>query len=82
MFSIQRFRNEVHACSLLPPTDTLLVGVYSTETHPFGLIYEYMDNLDLKQYLKSEPNVGRLNLVSVSSDILHAKHPLLTLSNR
>ena len=77
--SIQRFRNEVHACSLLPPTDVLLIGVYSTETHPLGLIYEYAGNLDLQQYLRSEPNAGRLNLVLVPSDVLHTRHPLLTL---
>jgi len=41
------------------------MGVYSTETHPFGLIYEHMDGLDLKQYLRNEPNVGRLKLVFV-----------------
>ena len=41
------------------------MGVYSTETHPFGLVYEYMDGLDLMQYLGNEPNVGRLELVLV-----------------
>ena len=40
-----------------------LVGVYSTETHPFGLIYEYMEGLDLKQHLRNQPNVGTLELV-------------------
>ena len=42
-----------------------LVGVYSTETHPFGLVYEYMANLDLKQYLRKESNVGGLKLVLI-----------------
>lgn len=41
------------------------VGIYSTETHPFALVYEYMDGLDLKQYLRSEPNAGKLKLVLV-----------------
>jgi len=40
-----------------------LVGVYSTETHPFGFIYEYMEGLDLKQHLRNQPNVGKLELV-------------------
>jgi len=40
-----------------------LVGVYSTESHPFGLIYEYMEGLDLKQHLRNQPNVGKLELV-------------------
>lgn len=39
------------------------VGVYSTEAHPFGLVYEYMDSLG--QYLMDGPNVGRLKLVLV-----------------
>jgi serine/threonine protein kinase len=43
------------------------VGVYSTEAHPFALVYEYMDGLDLKQYLRNEPNARKLELVSVSS---------------
>ena len=40
-----------------------IVGVYSTEAHPFGLVYEYMDGLDLRQFLRNEPNAGRLKLV-------------------
>jgi len=42
-----------------------LVGVYSTEAHPFGLIYEYMDGLDLRQYLRNKHDVDRLNLVLI-----------------
>ena len=41
-----------------------LMGVYSTETHPFGLVYEYMGNLDLKQHLRND-NAGGLKLVLV-----------------
>ena len=40
-----------------------IVGVYSTEAHPFGLVYEYMDGLDLRQFLRNKPNAGRLKLV-------------------
>lgn len=40
-----------------------LVGVYSTDAHPFGLVYEYLDGLDLKQYLRNEPNTDSLKLV-------------------
>jgi hypothetical protein len=36
---------------------------------PFGLVYEYMDNLDLRQHLKNEPNVGRLELVLAPSPL-------------
>ena len=67
---LQRFCNEVRVCELLRHGDVdavPLVGVYSTEEHPFGLVYEHMDNLDLRQYLKNEPNVGRLELVPIPS---------------
>ena len=43
-----------------------LVGVYSTEAHPFGLIYEYMDGLDVRQRLRNAPNEDKLTLVSHS----------------
>ena len=65
MVPIQRFRNEVHTCSLLSEADAFLVGMYSTQRHPFGLVYEYMDNLDLKQYLTNEPEVEKLKLVAI-----------------
>lgn len=63
---LQRFRNEVRIWSLLHRrgVDVVpLVGVYSTEAHPLGLIYEYMECLDLREYLRSGPNVERLKLV-------------------
>ena len=63
---LQRYCNEVRVCSLLCNRDVgvaMFVGAYSTEAHPFGLIYEYMDGLDLKQYLTNEPYVGKLKLV-------------------
>ena len=65
----QRFCNEIRVHSLLHRGDVnvvSLVGVYSTETHPFGLIYEYMKGLDLKQHLRNQPSVGTLELVTVS----------------
>ena len=63
---LQRFRNEVYTSSFLRRRDVdivPIVGVYSTEAHPFGLVYEYMDGLDLRQFLRNEPNAGRLKLV-------------------
>jgi serine/threonine protein kinase len=65
---LQRFCNEVHVCDLLRHggVDVVpLVGVYSTDTHPLVLVYEYADNLDLRQYLRNEPNVRRLDLVRI-----------------
>jgi len=63
---LQRFHNEVHVWSTLHHRGAgvvLLVGVYSTEAHPFGLVYKYLDGLDLRQHLRDKPNVGRLKLV-------------------
>ena len=68
----QRLRNEVHVCSLLQRDGVNVVrfvGLYSTERHPFGLIYEY-DGLDLRQYLRDDPNVERVELVTVPWYIL------------
>lgn len=65
---LQRFRNEVHAWTLLSNGGMeiiSLVGLYSTEAHPFGLVYEYSDGLDLRQYLRKNPGVGRLELVFI-----------------
>ena len=76
-----RSRNEVYICSILPRTDVSFVGVYSTETHPFGLVYEYMDGMDLRQYIQKEPNVGRLRLVLILSPTLSLSVILLTFSN-
>jgi len=70
---LQRFYNEVHVWTLLHGRDAKavpLLGVYSTETHPFGLVYEYMDGLDLKQYLGNDPNVGRLKLVLIPTSTI------------
>ena len=32
---------------------------------PFGLVYEYMEGLDLGQFVQNEPKVGRLRLVFI-----------------
>ncbi|KAF9647214.1 kinase-like protein [Thelephora ganbajun] len=71
---VARFCNEVYACSLLPRADMSFVGVYSTNAHPFGLVYGYMDNLDLRQYMKGEPNVRRLKLLTDIARCLNRLH--------
>ena len=68
MGPLQRFHNEVHIWTLLRQRDVdvvPLVGVYSAEAHPFGLVYEYLDGLDLRQYLRSDLNVRELELVLI-----------------
>ena len=42
------------------------LGVYTTEVHRFGLVYEYMDGLDLRQHLRNETGIGRMKLVPIS----------------
>ena len=62
----QRFDNEVRACNVLHHEGlgvVSFIGVYSDKAHPLGLIYEFMDGLDLRQYLRNEPDVGKLKLV-------------------
>lgn len=71
---LQRFHNEVHVCTLLRSGDVEtvpLVGAYSTKVHSFGLVYEYMDGLDLRKYLENEPNTERLKLVPI---LMHQFH--------
>ena len=65
---MQRFLNEVRIWTLLRRrgVDVVpLLGVYSAGVHHFGLVYEYMAGLDLRQYLSNKPNAGRLKLVLV-----------------
>ena len=67
----QRFHNEFHVWTFLHNEGVDVVpfmGVYSTEIHPFGLVYEYMDGLG--QCLRDGSNVGRLKLVLVPLHII------------
>lgn len=73
----QRYHNELHVCSLLRGRVVGVVpcvGAYSTERHPFGVTYEYMDGFDLKQYLRNEPYVGKLKLVPVALHAFSVNH--------
>jgi serine/threonine protein kinase len=47
------------------PNVVPFLGVYSAPGHPFALVYEMMENMDLGQYLAQHPNVSRLKLVSI-----------------
>lgn len=70
---LQRFRDEARVWTLLchGGVDVVsLVGVYSTEAHPFGLVYEYMDGLNVQQYLGNVLSGSRLKLVLVSMLLL------------
>ena len=68
---LQRFLKEAWVSSQLShPNVVPFLGVYSTPSHPFALIYAMMDNLDLGRYLAGHPNVSRLKLVSAVLTIL------------
>ena len=73
----QRFFNEVRVCILLHNRGVNVVpfvGIFPTEIHPFCIVYEYIGNLDLKQYLRSEPDAGRLKLVFIPFPMLDHGH--------
>ena len=64
MVHSKRFHKELYISNHISHRNVVsLIGVWSTEAHPFCLVYEYMANFDLGQYLRGEPGVGRLMLV-------------------
>jgi len=79
----QKFTNEIHIYNLLyyGGVDVVpLVGIYSSEAHPFSLVYEYMINLDLRQYLMNVPNVRGLELVLILMRVF-STHSLMSPDN-
>ena len=39
------------------------IGVCSTPKHPSALVFDFMDNMNLREYLRNNRDVGRLELV-------------------
>ena len=39
------------------------VAIYSTARHPFGLVFGFMEHLNLRDYLRNNPEIPRLKLV-------------------
>jgi len=39
------------------------IGVYSTQEHPLALVFEFMQHLNLGEYLRNNRSVSRLDLV-------------------
>ena len=75
----QRFLKEAWASSQLShPNIVPFIGVYSSPSHPFALIYAMMGKLDLGRYLADHPNVSRLKLVSRRGPYDIAGHKSLT----
>ena len=79
-FALQRFSREVLISSQLShPNIVPFIGVYSTPLHPFALVYEMMDHLDIGQYLVENPNVSKLKLVSTGFALVATgPHPPLS----
>ena len=52
------------ACSHLNEGSIVpFIGVYSTSKYPLALVFEFMDHLNLGEYLRSRVEVGRRELV-------------------
>jgi len=63
----QRFYREAQAYSLLSHRNIVpFVGAYSSLDHPFSLVFDYMEHLNLSEYLRNEPSAGKLELVPSS----------------
>ena len=53
-------------CSRLNDSDKNFVpfiAIYSTPTHPLGLVFKFMERLNLGDYLRNNPDIPRLELV-------------------
>ncbi|KAF9642190.1 kinase-like protein [Thelephora ganbajun] len=59
-----RFYHEAFACSHFRNHSFVpFTGIYSTPEHPMCLVFEYMDHLNLKEYLRKNEHVGRRELL-------------------
>jgi hypothetical protein len=50
--------------NLSHPNVVPIIGVYSSPAYPFALVYEMMENVDLRQHLAQQPAISRLKFVS------------------
>ena len=50
------------------------IGIYSTPKHPSALVFEFADHLNLREYLRNNRDVGRLDLVGL--------HPIVSAAHR
>ena len=57
---------EALTCSRLNDNCNIIasfIGVYSTCEHPFALVFEFMDQLNLREYLRNNRDIRRVELV-------------------
>ncbi|KAF9646942.1 kinase-like protein [Thelephora ganbajun] len=60
----QGFCNEALACSRFTNQNFVpFIGIYSTPKYPMCLVFECMDHLNLKEYLRKNEHVGRRELL-------------------
>lgn len=53
------------ACSRLKDGNiTPFIGVFSTPMYPLALVFDFMEHLNLREYLRNHKDVGRCELVS------------------
>ena len=60
------------------------IAVYSTPEHPFGLVFEFMEHLNLGDYLRNNPDIPRLELVrpcrQICCIVSSSRHQLLEIA--
>ena len=62
------------------------IGVYSTPEHPLALVFEFMEHLNLGEYLRNNRDAGKLGLVRLSplpqplAIVLVSRHQLLAIA--
>ncbi|KAF9644513.1 kinase-like protein [Thelephora ganbajun] len=72
-----RFYKEARAYSLLSHRNIVpFVGVYSSLKHPFSLVFDFMERLNMTEYLGKEPNARKVELVTGIARGLHHMHDL------
>ena len=60
----QRFYKEALACSRLKDRNIVpFIGAYSAPKYPLALVFKFMDNLNLREYLRDNEDAGRRELV-------------------
>lgn len=68
---LQRFYKEALVCSHLNGTKdgnfVPFLGIYSSPIHPFALVFEFMEHLNLGEYLRSNQETRRVEVVSFRS---------------
>ena len=72
---LRKFYQEALAYSRLKDGNVVpFIGVYSTPKHPLALVFEFMDHLNLGEYLRNNEDIGRHELVHFHSHFYCLSH--------